>query len=644
MIEETIRKRFVALACAIALGFVVVAIGLGRVVLFQGGRLAGMARRQHNQRLVLRQQRGTITDRHGNTMASSTKAPSIFARPPRIRAEPALAEELGGRLGLPARIVENKLRSDRPFVWLKRAVTPRQAEAVSGLELAGVGIEEEERRYYPHGTLAAHVLGFTGIDLQGLAGAELRFDEVLRGSPVFETVARDALGRAIMTGSEPPQRARRGASLEMTIDAPLQFVAEQALLEGVRRAGAKGGSVIVLDPATGEVLAMGNVPTFDPNSAERAPLDSVRNRAISDMYEPGSTLKPFLVAAALETGQVSSESVIYCEEGRMRVGRRTIHDHHPHGWLSVPEIIKVSSNIGVAKIAQKLGAPAYHEYLRRFGFGARLGIDLPAEAPGMLAPPDRWSPIRTVNAAFGQGIAVTPLQMAAAFGALANGGCLMRPHVVRRMIAADGQVLWEAKPQSLGCPIGAGTARKLTEMLEEVVERGGTAEKAAVDGIGVAGKTGTAQKVDPATGRYSTRAVVASFGGYLPSRAARVVIFVVIDEPSRGRFGGVVAAPVFRQIALEAMRRLQVAPATFGDRELRSVRASDTPAEPGAAVGMPSFIGMSLRRALVSAAEAGWQVKVKGRGYVRTQVPSPGAPASPGRVLVLSLAPPVDVP
>lgn len=643
MTEETIRKRFFALACAITSGFVLVAIGLGRVVLFEGGRLAGMARRQHNQRLVLRQQRGTITDRHGNTMASSTKTPSVFARPPRIKAGPALAEELGSRLGLPARTVEGKLRSDRPFVWLKRAVTPRQAEAVSGLKLAGVGIEEEDRRYYPHGTLAAHVVGLTGIDLQGLAGAELRFDEVLRGSPVFETVERDALGRAIMTESESPSRARMGASLELTIDAPLQFVAERALLDGVRSSGAKGGSVIVLDPATGEILAMGNVPTFDPNSAERAPLDSVRNRAISDMYEPGSTLKPFLVAAALEAGRVSSESVIYCEEGRMKVGRRVIHDHHPHGWLSVPEILKVSSNIGVAKIVQKLGARTYYEYLRRFGFGARLGIDLPAEAPGMLAPPDRWSAIRTVNAAFGQGIAVTPLQMAAAFGALANGGCLVRPHVVRRVIAADGRVLWKAEPRTLSCPVAPGTARKLTEMLEEVVERGGTAERAALDGIGVAGKTGTAQKVDAATGRYSTTAVVASFGGYLPSRSARVVIFVVIDEPPRGRFGGVVAAPVFHQIALEAMRRLQVAPATLEDQNLRSARAPRMPAESGAAAGMPSFIGMSLRRALVSAAEAGWQVKIKGRGYVRTQVPSPGAPASPGRVLVLSLAPPVDV-
>ncbi len=635
-------KRFAVIAGATALGFGAVTFSLTKVVLVDGSNLAVIARRQHSRRVLIPEERGMIMDRNGSALAASLMAPSVFVHPKRLQGKATFTNRLAASLGLSARTVGNKLSSERPFVWLRRAVTPRQAAEVSALRLAGVGITREPRRYYPHGMLAAHVMGFTGIDMKGLEGAECFFDEILRGQTVAEEVERDALGRPILTRVGLQDQLRKGAAIELTIDTPLQYITEQALAEGVKEAGARAGSAIVLDPWTGEILAMANVPTFDPNRANEASPAQIRNRAITDIYEPGSTIKPILVAAALESGVVTSESTFFCEQGKMKIGGRVIHDHHPHGWLSVPEIIQVSSNIGVAKIVDKLGAKRYYDYLRRFGLGEKLGVDLPGEVSGLIASPRSWSAIRTVNAAFGQGLAVTPLQLATAFAALANGGYVMRPHVARRAIGPQGTVIWERRPEKIKRAITNSTARALTAMLEKVVEPGGSGEKAWLEEYRVAGKTGTAQKVDSTTGRYAAKAVVASFVGYLPARNPRAVILVVIDEPSRGRYGGVVAAPVFRKIALEAVRRLQVPPRDDLVREVRRGQRNKKRLH-DALSGMPSFLGMSLREALVTAAEAGWEVEAKGSGYVKAQVPRPGAPASPGRVLVLSLAPRVDM-
>jgi cell division protein FtsI (penicillin-binding protein 3) len=323
--------------------------------------------------------------------------------------------------------------------------------------------------------------------------------------------------------------------VELTLDAAYQAVAERELTRGVKRAGARGGTAIVLDPWTGAVLALANVPSFDPNSVEASEPAARRNRALTDMYEPGSTLKAVLAAAAIDQGVASGQAPIFCEQGRYNVAGRVIHDHHPHGVLTFAEVIRFSSNIGTAKVAERLGAQRLHAYLRAFGLGEKTGVGLPGEVAGQLRDADRWTAIDLATASFGQGVAATPMQMARAFAVLANGGVLVRPYVVARVMAPD-------------------TARTVAALLRGAVESG-TGTLAAVPGVAVAGKTGTAQKVDPATGRYSTTAGVASFVGFAPAEKPRVVVLVLIDEPTTSRYGGTVAAPVFREIAQALIAR-----------------------------------------------------------------------------------------
>ena len=619
-----------------------VAVRLVQLTAAESPNLQRLALRQHRERLQVSAHRGAIVDRHGETLAASVERPSIFIRPRRVAQPARLKLELAGALSLTPQAVESRLASTAPFVWVKRAVTPRERDAVVALKLEGVGEVIEARRFYPHESAGAHVLGLTGVDLQGLEGIERYYESDLRASPRTLEVERDAFGREIFVDGMEDPRAMAGATIQLTLDIVLQDMVERALEHGVSAARGRAGTAIVLDPWTGEILALANTPGFDPNDRASTTAPGRRNRAVSDFYEPGSTFKALLAAAALEHGIVQPNEMIFCENGRFPVGKWIINDHHPQGWLSVAEIVQVSSNIGAAKIGERLGKERFYEFLAGFEFGQPTGIDLPGEVGGMLKPASAWSRIGLVTTSFGQGIALTPLQMARAFAAVANGGLLVKPYVGMRAVSADGGLLWEQRPQVLRRVMRPESARAVTAMLERVLEDGGTGAAARVEGFRVAGKTGTAQKVEAGTGRYSARGRIASFVGFLPAEEPRVVILTLIDEPETSPYGGVVAAPIFQTIAVAAMERLgltvptpQRRPGGYGP-----VPVSAAPAD--TAGGTPSFVGLSMRAALERARELGREVEFVGNGYVTSQLPSPGASAPPDQILRLELQPAGD--
>jgi len=651
-VKRARSRRMIVAGGIFTVLFALVAVRALDLAVLRGPALARLAAMQHHQRIELLPHRGPIVDRSGDPLALSVDVPSIYVRPRELRAAGADARlpALATALHMPPRALRAKLASSQPFVWLKRQALPREAETVARLELPGVYTVTEGRRFYPHGNLAAHVLGFVGVDSQGLEGLEQRYDRVIRGEPQYLEFDRDARGREMFTGgvgAAPDQ----GNRLELTLDAAIQEATERELQSGVAAARAVGGAAVVLDPATGEVLALANVPTYNPNepgdAADRRWRDRVRNRAITDPYEPGSTFKAVLAAAAIEEHLVTPGELFFCEHGRFQAGGRTIHDAHPYGWLSFAEVIQFSSNIGATKVGERLGRDRYHRYLRAFGFGNRTGIELPGETPGIMRPVESWSRIDLATLSFGQGVSVTPLQMATAFAAIANGGTLLRPYVVRRIVAPGGEVVLENEPTAVRRVISTRSARTTTELLRRVVEEeGGTGTKARLEEFPVAGKTGTAQKVDPTTGGYSSKRI-GSFAGFVPADEPRAVILVLIDEPSTSSYGGVVAAPVFRAIAAAVLKRLGVEPPapTVVARAPGAVPATPRakPASREAATPAnaetPSFLGLSLREALARAQASGWQVRVTGTGYVAAQEPMPGTPLLSVRQLALRLAP-----
>jgi cell division protein FtsI (penicillin-binding protein 3) len=637
------QRRILAVACGVAVLFAVVAGRIVDLTFTQSPMLRKRADAQHVTSLEVRAQRGLIVDRHGETMASSVTCPSIYVRPGDLGDRPAVAGELAAPLGMRPAEIARKLASTQPFVWLKRTVTPRERDAVRALAVSGVGELQEARRFYPHRHTAAHVLGIAGVDLQGLEGIELVYDRELRAARRKLVIERDARGRPILVDGAGPA-VERGATVELTIDMGLQTIVEEVLEAHVTKARARAGTVIVLDPWTGEILALANAPTFDPNEGGRAPTAARRNRAVTDVYEPGSTFKALLAAAAIEERVVRPNELIFCENGRLRVGRRTVHDSHPHEWLTFSEVIQVSSNIGSAKVGARLGRERYHAFLTSLELGTPSGVDLPGEIGGLMRSVGNWKPIDLTTASYGQGIAVTPLQMTRAFAAIANGGLLVKPYVARRAVTADGTVLWERGPTIVRRVMREATADVVTSMLERVVEDGGTGTRARVSGVRVAGKTGTAQKIDPGTGRYSARGRIASFVGFLPAEAPQLVILALVDEPQGTTYGGMVAAPIFQEIAAAAMARAGL-PVPEAPPAWPEGGGDSAPAVAVAATtsGVPSFLGESLRSAVARARALGWMVEIQGAGYVTSQSPPPGAPVAPGKALVLALTPLADI-
>lgn len=552
------RGRRIVLAVILLAGFAVVLGRLVQLQVLQAAELSVKADRQHQKAMTVEGSRGAIYDRRGKVLAMNMEVPSVFGVPASLEDPSRVARDLARVLRVRADEIEKKLRQERHFVWIARKVDPDQGRRLEGLSLDGIGTVMESRRFYPKGSLLSNVLGFTGIDGQGLEGIERRYDPYLRGEKRQIVLQRDALGRTVFPKGLTEQGPAAGHSVVLTIDEVIQYIAEKELDEAVAASRAKGGVVLVMEPKTGAVLAMAMTPRFDPNAVRGLSPDRWRNRVITDAFEPGSTLKIFLAAAALEEHAMKPDSLIFAENGRLVIAGTVIHDHEKAQWITFAQAIQRSSNVAAAKTAMVLGEERFFRYLKAFGFGEKSEIDLPGEAAGLVKEPREWGRRTLASVAMGQEIGVTALQLATAVSAVANGGWLMRPYVVSEVRDGRGQLVAQVTPQVRRHPITAETAQTLGAILEGVVTAG-TGSKAAVAGYRVAGKTGTAQKIDPETGAYSPALSVASFAGYVPAEDPRLTIVAVIDEPQGEAWGGTVAAPVFRRVAEQTLAYLGVA-------------------------------------------------------------------------------------
>jgi cell division protein FtsI (penicillin-binding protein 3) len=629
----------------------------GRAVFLQvveRDKLRGLAQDQYVRQIEIPARRGDIFDRRGTPLAQSVEVDSIWVDPSMLPDVKQAARALARALKLDTEDVLGRLTRGRRFAWVKRQATPREVEVVKALGLPGFGFTKEPKRFYPQRELGAHVVGMVGLDGHGLDGLELAFEDELSGQNSRLSGFRDAKGRKLLVTGAPDTLERQGASVTLTIDRHLQYVAEKALSHAVDEAQGVAGMVLVMDPTTGEILAMANHPRFNPNDPRKEARSSMRNRAALDTFEPGSTMKAFVVASALDQKVIKPEDTFFCENGSWRVGRHTIHDTHEYAWLTPERVLQVSSNICSSKIAQLLGRERLVKSYRDFGFGERTGLALPGEGRGSIPFPKAEVSLATQS--FGQGMSATAVQMISAWSALAHDGVLMRPYLVSKVVDPDGVVLLENRPIEVRRVISAQTARKVVSMLESVVVKGGTAPKAAMEDYRVAGKTGTAQKVDPVAGGYSDKRL-ASFVGMLPAENPRVVILVVVDEPKTDVYGGIVAAPAFKEIATAAMAHMAVPPSRevpLPSTALPVVAAQLPPAkavpagavveevvtenvEPGS-VRVPDVMGQAGREAVTKLLSAALEPQLSGSGRVVAQTPAAGSLVEKGARVTLELA------
>lgn len=659
-LEAGSRKRIRFVAALFTLAFLLVT---GRAFYLQvvtRDEWLERAERQYHRTIPVAAGRGEIFDCNGTPLAVSLEVDSVYLEPKRATRPVETARILAAALNLPYAAVMEKISSGKSFAWLKRQVTPEESERVrreiQEAKLDGVNFVKEHRRYYPNAQVGAQVIGFTGLDPGGLEGIELRYNALLlgRGSGTLVT-QRDNKGRGIGRSEERLDAdATAAASIYLTIDKNIQYIAEKELAEGVKSSRSKAGCIVVMEPATGKILAMASNPDFNPNAVASHRPEDWRNRALTDSFEPGSTAKVFLLAAALNEKVIHPGQSIYCENGNYKVGGKVIHDHSSHGMLTITDILKYSSNIGSAKIGKKLERQRLHSYLTAFGFGSGTGIDLPGEAGGLLRKPSQWFEIDLAAISFGQGMTATPLQITTAMTAIANGGVLMQPHVVERIVEADGQER-RIEPQVLRQVVTPETAAIVREMMMSVTEKGGTGTLAVVPGYRTAGKTGTAQKADPLTRGYSADKRVATFVGFIPAEAPRLAILALLDEPKGQVYGGLVAAPIFSRVASQSLQYLGVPPTYPEDRNkimpskeaiaslLQEVAADETnaladlPIEVVASPDelladpvpsgplMPSLIGMSGRQVLQTIEQTGLNIRLVGSGRVVEQEPPAGA-------------------
>jgi cell division protein FtsI (penicillin-binding protein 3) len=538
-------------------GFGVVLFRLVTLQVLQAAELRAKADRQHLKTVSLEGARGTIGDRHGKVLAMNMEVPSVFGVPTALDSPTKTARHLSPVLHVRTDELERKLRQDRGFVWLARKLDPEQGRRLEQMSIDGIGVVMEGRRFYPKGPLLSHVLGFAGMDGTGLEGVEHRYESHLHGEKRVTVLQRDALGRTVFPKGLEEQSPAPGHSLILTIDEVIQYITEKELGVAVTRTHAKSGTMIVLDPQTGALLALAISPRFDPNALAALGPDRWRNRALTDAYEPGSTMKAILAAAAIEERVMKPNTMLFGENGRMTIANTVIHDHEKLGWVSFAEVIQKSSNIGAAKTGMALGDQRLYRYLQAFGFGQRTDIDLPGEARGLVKNLRDWGRRSVASISMGHEIGVTAIQMVSAIAAIANGGVLMKPYVVSAIRDAQGRVLKQELPQVRRRVISTETARTVTTILEGVVTDG-TGGKAAIPGFRVAGKTGTAQKIDPRTGTYSATQFVGSFVGYAPADNPRLAMIVVIDEPHGEAWGGNVAAPVFHRVGEQVLNYLGV--------------------------------------------------------------------------------------
>jgi penicillin-binding protein 2 len=663
------RRRAMFVALGLVAWMAIVGLRLAQLQITRHTELATRAKNQQLGTVETSPTRGLLLDRQGRELARSVDTESFYADPREIQNVNETARRISSVTDLNkdeliAKISTAK-ESNKKFIWLIRRLDLQTASKLDAMTLDGVYSRKEPKRYYPNSTLASHVLGFVGTDEIGLSGVEQFYNEKIRGESgkvFFET---DARRRAFESYELQPHP---GQTVVLTIDQTIQFRTEQALFGAVERARAKSGTAIVMDPHTGEILALANAPAFDPNQPGKDTPEVRANWALQNIYEPGSTFKVVPYSAALEKGLVTPEDKINCQMGEITVAGRLIHDHKPFGVLTVSDALAQSSNVGAIKLALLAGNETVYDYSRRLGFGSRTGIDLPGESAGILRPLTRWQPSSIGSIAMGQEIGVTPLQMAVAYSVIANGGNWVRPHVVREMRSPDGSVLFRAQPE-VRPALKAETVEKLRSMMEGVTLRG-TAKQAQVEGYTAAGKTGTAQKIDPKTRAYSSTKFIGSFVGFAPVSNPAVVIIVVIDEPQGAYHGGDVAAPVFREIAEQILPELNVTPdvETKGGSELIAETHKPSPQEIQQAIQneqqreatlpkvaaksfsgrssevvlavatqraplMPDLRGQSVRDVARTCAQLGLKLEAKGEGRAMRHSPAAGAEVSSGQTV-----------
>ena len=621
-------------------------------------KLAALERRQFETVVELRSRRGDVLDRDGHELAASITAFSLFADPKLVDSPRDVARALAPVLGIPAKVLQAKLRlRKKRFIWIQRWLDqPARTEieaALAPLKSHGLGFLEESRRIYPNQKLLSHALGFVGSEGSGLDGLEARFEDELQGTHRRVAVRKDARGRPLIVNGQVFTEAPDGLDLLLTVDRELQFTLEQELQAAVDAHRADSATGVVLNAETSEVLAMASVPSFDPNRPQRFSQDMRRNRVVTDAFEPGSVMKTFTVAAALERKQIEPNTKFDCQGGAFRVGDRVIREadqRHAFGEMTTTEILSHSSNVGAAKIGLNLGASELRAGLESFGFGARTGIDLPGEAKGILqALP--WRDHLVANVSFGHGVSATALQIANAYAAIANGGWLKRPYLVRAVRDHETGEITETKPQTVRRALSPEYVAKLRLMLSATTAPDATGWNARVPGFPVAGKTGTAQKVDPKGRGYLKNAYVSSFAGFLPVNDPKFVIFVAVDNPKKDYYGSQVAAPVFSRIAKFAVRRASLAPVLFTGDDLVPRARDDAPLPVRPTLAefengptalplspawdiMPDLAGLSVREVLARVNGAEVSLQIRGRGYVARTTPAPGArmdPAKPGQ-------------
>jgi cell division protein FtsI (penicillin-binding protein 3) len=647
-------------------------------------KLVARARQQQSDAIETSPTRGPLLDRQERELARTIDTTSVFIAPDEFnKIETRAMEEIGctadalsAVLNLDERTLVHQIlearESGRRFLWIARRIPPDQAQSLESLDLAAVHTRKEPKRFYPNGSLAANVLGFVGLDGNGLAGIEQVYNEKITGEPGKVFIEKDSRGKAYESTEIP---GRPGQTVVLTIDQSIQYQAEAALTAAIERSGAKAGTAIVLDPHSGDILALANAPTFDPNDVGAAPPAARSLWALQNIYEPGSTFKIIAFSAAIEKGLAKPDDLIDCQMGSITVAKRVIHDHKPFGTLTIADALAKSSNVAAIKLGLRVGDATMFDYITRFGFGSRTGIELPGETVGLVHPLNRWQPSSIGSVAIGQEVGVTPLQMAAAFGALANDGVRIAPHLIREIRNTSGGPSYRPNPEQHRV-ISRETAGALRGMLEGVTLHG-TATKAQPTGYTAAGKTGTAQKIDPKTKTYSKTKFVASFVGFAPVNSPAVVIIVVIDEPSGAYHGGDVAAPVFRQIAENILPEMGVIPDTdFKNPELVA-RAVETPAQisklredekrrveetrteefrastmprvtardnkggeivyavaTSNAVLMPDLRGRSVRDVARACAQLGMRLEARGEGgRVTSQTPQPGTELRQGQTI-----------
>ena len=549
------KKRAIILYTAVIVSFFLVFLRLADLMIFNYERLSAKAHKQHLKTQEIQARRGIIYDRRGRELALNLELDSLYCDPKELDRNSGKFRKLASVMSEKPQVILAKIPDHGRFAWIERKLDPFVSEKIKALDIKGVGFLNEAKRFYPREELASHMLGFVGIDNQALEGLELEYDKYLKTDGGKVLLKRDARGNTLSPGV---QTEAKGNNLVLTIDEVLQRTVEKELDAAMSLWRASAATVIMMDPFTGEILALANRPTYNPNKGNHARAATRRNRAITDCYEPGSTFKIVIGVGSLEEGITRPTTMFDVSKGSIEVGGETIRDSHAHETLSFAEVIQKSSNVGSIMVGMRLGKQRLYEYAKRMGIGEKTGIDLPGEISGWIYPPEKWSGTSIGAISIGQEVAVTPLQMLRAYAAIANGGYLVTPHVVSKVVSPNGEMLFAAREENAERILSGRTARIFRKILKSVVQEGGTGIEASVDGNEVAGKTGTAQMVDPKTKRYSKDKYVSSFVGFVPAEEPRIAMIVVVYEPKEEIYGGVVAAPVFKRIASQALSYMGV--------------------------------------------------------------------------------------